>query len=106
MTHNSAPVESGTKTMTYERPPWTDYFYEPSIEQLRGTFPTEVRLEFDASYEPVVLGHTMFIPSMVTDSVTAIETSTGAIRWRFFAGGPVRFAPVADANKVFFVMYP
>lgn len=47
MTHNSAPIESGTKTMTYERPPWTDYFDEPSIEQLRDTFPEEVRPLFD-----------------------------------------------------------
>ena len=65
-------------------------------------FPGNVRLEFDASYEPVVLGHTMFVPSMVTESVTALDTATGDVRWRFFAEGPVRFAPAAWQGKLYF----
>ncbi len=84
----------------------------PANLQLRWTqtlptpqpaFPHELRLAYDASYEPVVLGHTMFVPSMVTDSVTALDTETGSRRWRFFAEGPVRFAPVAWESKVYFV---
>jgi outer membrane protein assembly factor BamB len=69
----------------------------------RPASPAEVRLDYDATYEPVVLGKTMFVPSMVTDSVTALDTETGAERWRFFAEGPVRLAPVAWENKVCFV---
>lgn len=69
----------------------------------RPAFPYEVRLRFDASYEPVVLGKTMFVPSMVTDSVTALDTETGAERWQFFAEGPVRFSPVAWEGSVYFV---
>ncbi len=69
----------------------------------RPAYPNEIRLAFDASYEPVVLGATMFLPSMVTDSVTALDTATGEERWRFFAEGPVRFAPVAWEDKVYFV---
>lgn len=67
----------------------------------RPTFPSEVRLRFDASYEPVVLRKSMFVPSMVTDSVTALDTDTGSVRWRFFTDGPVRFAPVAHDSKVY-----
>jgi hypothetical protein len=66
-------------------------------------FPSNVRLEFDTSYEPVVLGRTMFVPSMITESVTALDTATGEERWRFFAEGPVRFAPAAWQDKVYFV---
>ena len=66
-------------------------------------FPRNVRLEFDTSYEPVVLGQTMFVPSMITESVTALDTATGEVRWRFFAEGPVRFAPAAWQDKVYFV---
>ena len=66
-------------------------------------FPRNVRLEFDTTYEPVVLGQTMFLPSMITESVTALDTATGEERWRFFAEGPVRFAPVAWQGKVYFV---
>ena len=69
----------------------------------RPAFPQELRLAYDASYEPVVVGRTMFVPSMVTDSVTALDTETGSERWRFFAEGPVRFAPVAWKDKVYFV---
>ena len=66
-------------------------------------FPLEYRLAYDASYEPVVVGHTMYVPSMVTDCVTALDTETGEERWRFFAEGPVRFAPVAWEGRVYFV---
>ncbi len=66
-------------------------------------FPHEVRLAYDASYEPVVLGRTLFVPSMVTDSVTALDTETGNERWRYFAEGPVRFAPAAYEGKIYFV---
>jgi len=69
----------------------------------RPAFPHELRLAYDATYEPVVLGHTMFVPSLVTDSVTAFDTKSGNQRWRFFAEGPVRFAPVARSGKVYFV---
>jgi outer membrane protein assembly factor BamB len=65
-------------------------------------FPKNVRLEFDTTYEPVVLGKTMFLPSMITESVTAIDTATGEERWRFFTDAPVRFAPVAWQDKVYF----
>lgn len=66
-------------------------------------FPLEVRLLFDASYEPVVAGKTMFVPSMVNDSVTALDTETGVEQWRFFAEGPVRFAPAVWQDRVYFI---
>lgn len=69
----------------------------------RPAFPTEIRIRYDATYEPVVLGKTMFVPSMVTDSVTALDTETGDERWQFTTEGPVRFAPVAWKDKVYFV---
>lgn len=77
---------------------WTRAFPAP-----RPAFPHEVRLGYDTSYEPVVLGRTMFVPSMVTDCVTALDTETGNERWRFMAEGPVRFAPVAWEDNVYFV---
>ena len=69
----------------------------------RPAFPSDVRLCFDRSYEPVVMGRTMFVPSMVSDSVSAMDTATGAEKWRFYADGPIRFAPVAWQGKVYFV---
>jgi len=69
----------------------------------RPAFPHDNRLRFDISYEPVVVGKTIFLPSMVTDSVTALDTDTGQATWTFFADGPVRFAPVAWEGSVYFV---
>ncbi len=60
------------------------------------------RLQFDASYEPVVAGKTIFVGSMVCDSVTAYDTETGAEKWRFYTDGPVRFAPVVYKDKLYF----
>ena len=69
----------------------------------RPAYPHDNRMRFDRTYEPVVMDKTIFVPSMVTDSVTAFDTETGQERWVFFADGPVRFAPVAWEGKVYFV---
>ncbi|MBC8352905.1 MAG: PQQ-binding-like beta-propeller repeat protein [Planctomycetes bacterium] len=70
------------------------------LPKLKPAFRTK-RLQFDASYEPVVLGKTMFIGSSYNDSVTAYDTETGQERWRFYTEGPVRFAPVAWKDRLF-----
>jgi outer membrane protein assembly factor BamB len=64
-------------------------------------WPNEPRLGFDASYEPVVAGQTLVVGSPNDGSVTACEVTTGRPRWRFYAGGPVRFAPVLTTQRVF-----
>ncbi len=63
---------------------------------------TQEKLQFDSHAEPVVMGEQIFVPSSRNDSVTAYDTRTGKENWRFFTGGPVRFAPVAKDGKVFF----
>jgi len=68
--------------------------------RVRPAFGTR-RLQFDAGYEPVVLGKTLFMGSSCNDSVSAIDTETGIEKWTFYTDGPVRFAPVAWKNKVF-----
>ncbi|MDA1052340.1 MAG: PQQ-binding-like beta-propeller repeat protein [Planctomycetota bacterium] len=70
------------------------------LPKLKPAFRTK-RLQFDATYEPVVLGKTMFVGSSFNDSVTAFETETGRERWRFYTDGPVRFAPVAWRDRLF-----
>lgn len=76
---------------------WVKKFAAP-----KPAYPNEVRLRYDETYEPVILGRTMFVPSMITDSVTAFDIRTGKLQWRFFTGGPVRFAPAAGNGRVFF----
>jgi hypothetical protein len=66
-------------------------------------FPNDPRLCFDGCYEPIAAGKQIIVPSMVTDSVTALDSDTGEERWTFFADGPVRLAPVAWEGKIYFV---
>jgi outer membrane protein assembly factor BamB len=59
------------------------------------------KLQFDASYEPVVMGQRLFVGSMISGRVTAYDLDTGAELWRFYTDGPVRFAPAAADGKVY-----
>ena len=69
---------------------------------LTPAWPDEARLQFDAAYEPVVVGKTLFYGSPRTDCLMAVSTETGEEQWRYYADGPIRFAPVAAAGKVYF----
>lgn len=61
------------------------------------------KIRFDASYQPVVAGKRLFVGSMLADRVMAYDTETGKELWRFYTDGPVRFAPLAWRDKVYFV---
>ncbi len=73
------------------------------LPQPRPAWPdSQPWLQFDLSYSPVAAGKRLVVPSMITDSVTAYDTQTGQQQWRFYAGGPVRLAPILDHGKVYF----
>jgi len=59
-------------------------------------------MQLDATYHPIVLGQRLFIGSSYDDSLTAYDTRSGKEIWRFFADGPLRFAPLAWQDKVYF----
>ncbi len=61
------------------------------------------KLDFDLSYAPVVMGDLVFVPSMVSDRVTAYRVGDGSEVWRCYVDGPVRLAPAAWEGKVYFV---
>ena len=65
-------------------------------------WPEDPRLQFDASPEPIVVGGRMFVASAANDSLIAVDIKAGAIIWRFFADAPIRFAPVAVGERVYF----
>ena len=69
--------------------------WELRLPRLEQAWPDQgSRINYDRCYEPIVLGNKMFVGSSATDSVTAYDTETCAVRWRFFVDAPVRFAPV------------
>ncbi|MBN1342562.1 MAG: PQQ-binding-like beta-propeller repeat protein, partial [Phycisphaerae bacterium] len=61
------------------------------------------RMPFDRAYEPIVIGQTLVVGSNRNDRVTALDTRTGAEKWRFYADGPVRFPPAAWKDNLYFV---
>ena len=39
------------------------------------------RIQFDATHEPIVVGQTLLVASSRTDSITALDTRSGQVRW-------------------------
>ncbi|HEX3149183.1 MAG TPA: PQQ-binding-like beta-propeller repeat protein [Gemmataceae bacterium] len=74
-----------------------------ALPALKSAWPDQPLMPFDAAYEPIIAGHSMYVGSSRTDSVTAYDTRTGALQWRFLADGPVRFAPLFNAGKLYIV---
>ena len=71
--------------------------------RLQPAWTDQPKMQFDAIYEPIVAGQRLFVGSSQDGSVTAYDTQTGSETWRFFADGPVRFAPLAWQEKLYFV---
>jgi len=68
--------------------------WELRLPRLEQAWPDQgSRIDYDRCYQPIVMGKTLFVGSSATDSVTAYDTQTGSLKWRFFADAPVRFAP-------------
>jgi outer membrane protein assembly factor BamB len=92
-----------------ERPPTLDAGQPLHLQWVhtlpppRPAWPDQVRLQFDAADRPVLHEGTVYIASSHEDTVQSFDAATGRRRWRFRADGPVRFAPVPWADRVFFV---
>ncbi len=64
-------------------------------------WPTSERMDFDLAFQPIIVGDIVVYGSSADDQVHALDARTGAVRWRFFTEGPIRFAPVAWQDRVF-----
>jgi outer membrane protein assembly factor BamB len=58
-------------------------------------------MTYDKVFEPIVLGDKMFVGFNDCDKLVALDLNSGAELWTFYAGAPVRLAPVAGAGKVY-----
>ena len=65
-------------------------------------WPEDAKLQFDAAQEPVVWGKTLFVGLSVEDALVALDVDSGREKWRYFAEGPVRLAPVVAGGCVYF----
>lgn len=58
-------------------------------------------MPYDRVFEPVVSGGTLILPFNDRDKVMGLDLRTGAERWTFYAGGPVRLPPACAEGKVY-----
>lgn len=67
----------------------------------KPAWPTSARIDFDLAYQPIIMGDLVLFGSSVDDQVRAIDAKTGEVRWTFFTGAPIRFAPAGWEDRVF-----
>ena len=95
--------DAGRSGVTDEQLPASLHLqWSRKLPQLKPAWPEDIRLQFDDSYQPIVVGKLMIVASSHNDSVTAYDTDSGDQRWQFFADAPVRFAPVAHEGNIYF----
>lgn len=87
---------------TEQLPDGMQRLWTRELPPLQPAWPDEPRMRFDVAYESVVVGSTLYAASPRADKMMALDTGTGATRWEFFAGGPIRFAPVVWQDRLFF----
>jgi outer membrane protein assembly factor BamB len=59
------------------------------------------RVTYDRVFHVAVVGASLYFASSADDQVYALNAETGATRWSFFTGGPVRLAPSIWEGKVY-----
>ena len=96
--------DAGRTATSIEEIPATENITRIWSRELPAPAPAyrDPRLQFDAGYEPIVLGKRLFLGSNRDDNVTAFDTDSGAELWKFYTNGPVRFAPVGGDGRVIF----
>lgn len=106
-------ARSGVSEMTLTDKPillWTRQMEEPRRcwpmqyeDYYTGGNPDTIgKISYDVSYEPVIGDGRLYVPSMVSDKVTSYSVDSGEELWKFYAGGPVRFAPVYNSGRLYF----
>jgi outer membrane protein assembly factor BamB len=64
---------------------------------------TDTRMPFDRAFQPIIAGGMLYFASSADCKVYALDAATGEERWTFFADGPIRFAPLAWKDRIYFV---
>ncbi len=70
---------------------------------IRPAWPRDDRMRFDHAHHLVVAGGLVCFGSSADGKVCALDAATGALKWSFITGGPVRFAPVVWKDRLFVV---
>ena len=95
--------DAGRSAVTHDHLPFQMHsHWKRDLGANHVAWPEDPRLHFDAAYEPIAVGRLLIVASAQTQSVTAYDTRSGEIRWRHLVDAPVRLAPVAHLQRVYF----
>jgi len=82
------------------RPAWVE---TPALQNFwAGTYDHRSRVNVDRTFHVVVVGDCLYFGSSNSGKVVCLDGRDGSERWKFFTGGPVRFAPTVNNGKVYF----
>jgi outer membrane protein assembly factor BamB len=73
----------------------------PAARDVAHKGPVYPRVTFDRAFHTAAVGDAVYFGSSTDDHVYCLDAATGAIRWSFIAGGPVRFAPAVHEGRVY-----
>ena len=82
---------------------WVRHARHAPCPAWRGRSFARSRMRFDWSYSAAVANGVLCFGSSADCKVYALDAATGRMRWSFFTGGPVRFAPAFWKDRVFAV---
>lgn len=60
------------------------------------------RMHEDNVFQPIVAKNTVYFGSSADHQLYALDLETGRIKWTFYAGGPIRFAPSFWQDQLYF----
>lgn len=80
-------------------PAWPGPAKQDIWHELRELSPVVI---YDRAYHVVVAGDAAYYASSADDQVYCLDAASGAVRWTFFAEGPVRLAPSVADGRVYF----
>ncbi len=63
-------------------------------------WPTRHREQFDRAYQTAISNGVLYFGSSASGKLYALDAATGQLRWEFFTGGPIRFAPAVRRDRV------
>jgi len=90
---------SGYTPAALPEKPALRWVHQPAQPPARA-WPGEPRLEFDAAHHVVSDGASVYFGTSADGKICALDAGSGRLRWTFYTGGPVRFAPALWQNLV------
>lgn len=95
------PLSQSWVNMTTRRPKpaWTE---TPALQDFwQNTYGHKSRVPVENAFRVAVAGDLLYYGSSNSDKLICIDADSGVVRWKFFADGPIRYAPTVAAGKVY-----